>query len=518
MSTNPNGLNDNKWNAEPKENQRLMEKVVLDYFREIGNNAEQNGVQNVKATFDKGSNQEKTTTYTNDGYVYVGPFKINNSTSITEVEVYGVKNATETEGQPTETKIDNNSVEFYKDTEGKQKITNIQNVGTTNFYIKVPEAQTTNNDSIKIKIKSKIKKMTLWTNEEDGSGVLNHQPLISVTTEDSIDEDTANLDKTKYDVALRKYITKINGVAIADSKDSENSREPTVTKSQSTDKFNKEDYQYKHKKDPYKVHIGDKVTYTIQLYNECNHKVIIKGIKDYLPTGLDLYKESNDSENAWTQGTDNTNGKKFAVLTKDITIDATTTEKQEIQSQKVEITCVVTDDVKASDILTNVAEIVSVTDEKGTILTKENHREDDSTGDNLSDTNRSCPSDYKGNSGEENLAQKDHYYYGEEDDDDFEKLLVEIEGKYGITLLKTDRNGNTIKSSEATFKITKKKIEQNTSKEQEKVNEAQTQNSTEESETEEKSKSGSVKVDATYGDVVENPDGTVTETKNTVSR
>ena len=104
------------------------------------------------------------------------------------------------------------------------------------------------------------------------------------------DDDFENIViSNKFDLALRKYITKVNNVAITES------REPQIVE-QSVNKLIRENTAgYYHTKEPVKVHMGDTVTYTLRIYNESSINGVVKELVDYLPEGLELA----DDETKW---------------------------------------------------------------------------------------------------------------------------------------------------------------------------------------------------------------------------
>ncbi len=430
-TTTPTNLS--SWNPESDEQNREIQSIVLSYFRNVANNADVNiPSSSVTPAFSSKGNA-KTTTRIN-GYVYIGPFQISNSSKIEQVKVYGVKDNKESEILNSEYSVYNGK-EFSSIPYGDIKKTN-----NNPFYIRIQSTKASTIDKIKIKISSSSKKLTWWKNESNS----NAQPLISSAKEEINDSDESNIEKPTYDVALRKYITKIDNEPLEDS------REPEVQVQNDDSAFNGNDFKYLHKKEAVEVKPGQKVTYTIQVYNECENTVKIKGIRDYLPEGLRLA----DTTGKWTEATNSEDGSRYIVYANEITLTPVTVDSagKHITSDKVEVTCEVTGEVASDTILTNVAEIVEVTDENGTIQTKGNS-EEDSTGNNLSPETRKCLPSYIGKSGNNNLNQKDFYYYGEEDDDDFERLKVKVDGTYTINLLKIDKTGTTITSSEAEFKI-----------------------------------------------------------------
>lgn len=87
-------------------------------------------------------------------------------------------------------------------------------------------------------------------------------------------------------MALRKYITEVNGTKLEDS------REPDIDISKlASGEATTADY--KHKKYPVEVKTGDIVTYRFTVYNEGDTKGYVYSITDYLPKGLEFDAESN---------------------------------------------------------------------------------------------------------------------------------------------------------------------------------------------------------------------------------
>ena len=91
-------------------------------------------------------------------------------------------------------------------------------------------------------------------------------------------------EKKEFDLSLRKYITKVNGVELA----GESSRVPNVDVSDLN--VGSTTASYKHKKDPVLVRIGDTVTYKITVYNEGEVAGYVNKIIDQLPRGLTYSK------------------------------------------------------------------------------------------------------------------------------------------------------------------------------------------------------------------------------------
>ena len=114
-------------------------------------------------------------------------------------------------------------------------------------------------------------------------------------------------NEPQYDLALRKFITSINGIA------PEESREPkvdlTTLKKGTFDRNGNKKYEYtatyKHNKDEegkvLKAATGDRVVYTIRIYNEGKKDGTATKITDYLPEGLKLAENSTiNTTYGWT--------------------------------------------------------------------------------------------------------------------------------------------------------------------------------------------------------------------------
>ena len=125
-------------------------------------------------------------------------------------------------------------------------------------------------------------------------------------------------DKKALDLSLRKFITEVNGIKPATS------REPQVDISKLAS-GESTTATYKHPKDVVGVNTGDVVTYTIRVYNEGEIDGYAARIMDDIPEGLEflpeesinkeykwvLYKEAKDGEDS--KNTITYNDKKYVV-------------------------------------------------------------------------------------------------------------------------------------------------------------------------------------------------------------
>ena len=260
-------------------------------------------------------------------------------------------------------------------------------------------------------------KLTLYASTENGMA----QPLMHV---ERIPE---------FDLSLRKYITKVNGEEVT------NSRVPVIDESTLESGTTA---TYNHRKDPIMVEEGDTVTYNITIYNEGDLDGRATEIIDQLPTGL-RYSKIN------TQGFTATYDEATNRVT--ITRDESNTEnlaaytEGSLDSETIEIECVV-DTSENGKVLTNVAWISEEIDEYGNVITDEVGEDRDSEPGTAPNVNKDNMEDYKGNTeNKDDLTDSDYFYKGEQDDDDFEKLIVE-KNEFDLKLIKriTEVNGEKV--------------------------------------------------------------------------
>ena len=200
-----------------------------------------------------------------------------------------------------------------------------------------------------------------------------------------------------FDLALRKFIISINGIAPTESREPVVDTTPLTSGSGTT-------AEKVHPKNPLIVETGDSVVYTIRVYNEGQIDGIVTEITDYLPDGLSLKADSSiNTQYGWVDngdGTITTNYLSGQILD---AFNGTTLDYLDVQ-----IECEVVATVTDTDInLKNIAEITGATDSEGNDV-PEDLIDRDSTPDNV---------DVPGYGDE-----------SQEDDDDFEDLV--IPGKY----------------------------------------------------------------------------------------
>ncbi len=214
------------------------------------------------------------------------------------------------------------------------------------------------------------------------------------------DDDFEKVVVQEFDLALRKFIAKVN------NKDVEPSREPQVDVSGLVDGTSTTAVK-ESVKSPVRVKKGDTVLYTIRVYNEGNVNAYVGEITDYLPAGLEYIEDSRiNTENGWT----NPSGDGKTIVTRkheNTLLNAFDGEK--LKYLDVQVECKVVALNKATD-LKNIAEITEQSDEEG----NKDVEDRDSTPDNLTD-------DQKEHYNPENPEEGKGY----EDDDDFEDLELQ---------------------------------------------------------------------------------------------
>ncbi|MFR3415912.1 MAG: SpaA isopeptide-forming pilin-related protein [Clostridia bacterium] len=272
------------------------------------------------------------------------------------------------------------------------------------------------------------------TNAQNGADISLSGNTITVTVE----------NKAKYfDLALRKYITQVNGENVA------NTRVPVIDTTSLTTGTTA---SYKHRKDPVAVTTGDKVIYNLTIYNEGQKPGRATKLQDQLPTGLvfnrvvsgnfelDSYSETDNLlKLRRTSNTDNLDAYNGTTL----------------DSETIQIECTVTAvPTYKEQILTNVAWISEEYDaESNVTITNEENADRDSVPGTHPDVNKDNMEDYTGNNNKEDLTDEDYYYKGQEDDDDFEKLKVVY---FDLSLRKfiTGRNDTTLTNREPQVDVT----------------------------------------------------------------
>ena len=242
--------------------------------------------------------------------------------------------------------------------------------------------------------------------------------------EDDDDYEPLKPVEKEFDLALRKFITAVNGTEIT-------SRIPDVDV---TPLVNKTDTTaiYRHSKEPVKIKLSDIVTYTIRVYNEGDIDGYADEIVDHLPEYLEYIDNDFNKQYGWQLDSSDNTGR--TIKTKYLSEQANKAniikkfDGKTLDYKELKIQTKVKSGVKPTKYLTDIAEITESHNEFK-IPDRDNYKKVvlPKTSDEFSE--------YRGhNSNKKDLSDKRYYYKGQEDDDDFEKVVVE--GEFDLALRK----------------------------------------------------------------------------------
>ncbi len=327
--------------------------------------------------------------------------------------------------------------------------TTIKDLVGQSFYISIPSSNIDDITKIKFSYTGSYRTSSkgFWTTTQNPDTV---QPLVVVEKQETplSGEKEVGVAKREFDLALRKFISEVNGKEI--------NREPTVdvtNLNKMVDGAKVTTATYNHNKKPVAVKPGDIVTYTIRVYNEGELDGYVGEITDYLPAELEFI---NDIENypeetdfnagyGWKIGPSNNRvikTNKLAYSSEAADRDQNTSNLisayngTTLDYKEVKVKCKVKNSTEPLKKITNLAQITQETDSKGGAVTDR---------DSVPNGNFTLPADtdlptYK----DDEINSGKEYIPGQEDDDDFEKVIIQefdlalrkfISGKNGTTLI-----------------------------------------------------------------------------------
>ena len=346
-----------------------------------------------------------------NGNYIIGPINITENENIVKLYTidFAVKNG---ETETSDYKLLNQDKE-----EVSQGIT-VEDLVGENFYISVPNSVNVEDIAIDITINYSNTNLTLWissTNNKEQPIVIPEKESVSVPVELTV---KPYEEEREFDLALRKYITAVNGEELIGA----NVRVPDIDESTLNSGTTA---TYKHKKDPVLIESGDKVTYSITIYNEGEKAGRATKIVDQLPEGLTYSRviSGNFELDSYNEDTNTLNLKRIDSNTENLNPYT----EGNLDSETIEIECTVTatSDTKNSTILTNVAWISEEYDAEDQVtITNQDGQDRDSEPSTIPNVNKDNMSDYTGNGNKPDLTDSDYYYKGQQDDDDFEKLVL----------------------------------------------------------------------------------------------
>ena len=302
--------------------------------------------------------------------------------------------------------------------------TTVKDLVGQDFYISVSDI-----DDLKVTVDIKYanNKMILWASSTNNQ----EQPVMIPEKHIESKPVTLTLESKSFDLALRKYITKItsNGTTKVLSDSDDTTRVPRIDEGTLTTDTTA---TYKHRKDPVPIQTGDIVTYSITVYNESEKAGRATQVIDQLPTGLKFKRVVSGNFDADTSYSESGDNKLVLNRKANNTTNLPAYQSGNLTSgtglETIEIECEVTATAgSTSKVLTNVAWISEEIDENGTVITNQTGLDRDSEPATYPDVNKDNMSDYKGNGNKDNLEDDKYYYKGQQDDDDFEKLVLEPE-------------------------------------------------------------------------------------------
>ena len=305
-------------------------------------------------------------------------------------------------------------------------------------------------------------------------------PDNSTYQEDDDDYEDLVLPGKTFDLALRKYITEVNGTKLEDT------RVPDIdtTKLASGEATTAD---YKHKKYPVEVKTEDIVTYRFTVYNEGDIEGYVYSITDYLPQGLEFDAKSNpefiEAKNSGEYTAEELEGKEYIYsINKEkntITISKIPAQGEtglqpylfglnpfdgeKLDSKSIDIKFKVSAETSANDmVLTNIAtmDYTSAPRPQEEKIKDRDSKPENFTEPTAEDLLEPLPG-YKGNEENKNdLTDSKYHYKGQEDDDDFEKIIIKGT-PFDLSLRKfiTKLNGTELKDEkDRTPKINTSKL------------------------------------------------------------
>lgn len=302
----------------------------------------------------------------------------------------------------------------------------------------------------------------------------------STYQEDDDDYEDLVLPGKTFDLALRKYITEVNGTKLEDT------RVPDIdiTKLASGEATTAD---YKHKKYPVEVKTEDIVTYRFTVYNEGDIEGYVYSITDYLPQGLEFDAKSNpefiEAKTSGEYTAEELEGKEYIYsINKEkntITISKIPAQGEtglqpylfglnpfdgeKLDSKSIDIKFKVSAETSANDmVLTNIAtmDYTSAPRPQEEKIEDRDSKPENFTEPTAEDLLEPLPG-YKGNEENKNdLTDSKYHYKGQEDDDDFEKIIIKGT-PFDLSLRKfiTKLNGTELKDEkDRTPKINTSKL------------------------------------------------------------
>lgn len=384
----------------------MLYKYFLDNAKTKGDYVSEDAISPV--TLDK-SRVVVTPVASDDSYI-MGPFKINvNSTMNYTKNKLGF------------TDENGNTFSYILLDENKRPVTNtIDSLNGHDFYIKVSEDLKISKIRFDINIDYSRTTATYYTTE--GNSYKDQQPVVLVEKEKPNYSDYIEIPMPTpkaFDLSLRKFITKINGV------DVKISRVPIVNTTALANGTSTTAV-YEHTKAPLTVKVGDIVTYKIRVYNEGAKDGYVSEITDHLPAQLEFLPDDQDNiANGWFYDEEDITLRtiKTTHLSKDTDTDnlIEAFNGTTLKYKDVEVKCKVVADPSFDRRIVNIAEITQFTDKNGNAIVDR-----DSQAKNVVLPTDEILPNYK----QVEIDRGDKYIPGQQigndfqDDDDFDNVVI----------------------------------------------------------------------------------------------
>lgn len=336
---------------------------------------------------------QKAAAYEADNNYVIGPYYLNGKRDLTSFVV-------KVDGNDISGDVDiisSNGTSFG----GNYTLEKVNNTKGQDFYIRVDK-----NLSGKLNITASStfdsKEINCWTTGK--SSLNNTEPIVTIKTSSQTytKTDSKDLNNLQYDFALRMFVTEITrttGAYNADYKE----RKPDTSShdfglSKSTTLYKR------HSKKEISLNKGDKVSFTVRVYNEGNTVGRVAKVYAYIPYGLKL-----TNKNTWiTEGTDIDGYTKISNTSLSLE-DINPYSNKSLDYKDIKLECEVTLDSSIENVsLKIIAEIGKITDTKGNSVQDRDSDVDSLLGDQIKN--------YKSGNSEDGI--------GYQDDDDYENLVM----------------------------------------------------------------------------------------------
>lgn len=244
----------------------------------------------------------KATASLNGSNFLVGPYKITNLKS-TDSFTASVKNGTSDITGAKIIKADKTTAAT-----GSTLVDQIKSTLGSEFYVSVPQSANASSMTLSINRSYEEKKLTFWS--APANKIESTQPVAVIENKLVPNNltDTKDLRNPIFDLALRKYIYTVTNVS---GEVTTINRAPTYTQDDlkalvnrdangTVDKAGLTAYKRSSKK-AVTVSNGDRIVYTIRVYNEGEIDGTAKTITEYIPEGLTFVKDSTiNTKYGWT--------------------------------------------------------------------------------------------------------------------------------------------------------------------------------------------------------------------------